>query len=96
MLTNVPDAVEMKQAALWLFFNAWEKVLDVLAFKNRIEPSENYGDEVETYIDDFITGTAVSVRVTSTKPRVGIESENMCGQCLSIVLRGGCQVMGKE
>jgi hypothetical protein len=49
MITNVPDAEEMKQTALWLFFNAWEQILRIIALslaeefgativKGRIEP----------------------------------------------------------
>jgi hypothetical protein len=30
MITNIPDAEEMKQTALWLFFNGWEQILRII------------------------------------------------------------------
>jgi len=62
MVTNVPDAEEMKQAALWLFFNAWEQVLRIVELslteefgstivKGHIQPSTEFKDEIDEFID---------------------------------------------
>jgi hypothetical protein len=62
MITNIPDAEEMKRAALWLFFNAWEKVLRIVELsldegfgstivKGHIKPSTQFKNEIEEFID---------------------------------------------
>jgi hypothetical protein len=63
MIKNVPDAEEMKQTALWLFFNAWEQVLRIIELslagefgativKGHIEPSTQFKDEIEEFIGE--------------------------------------------
>lgn len=63
MITNVPDAEEMKQTALWLFFNALEQILGIIELslaeefgstivKGRLEPSSEFKDEIEEFIDE--------------------------------------------
>jgi hypothetical protein len=63
MITNIPDAEEMKQTALWLFFKAWEQILGIIELslneefgstivKGRIEPSSLFKDEIEEFIND--------------------------------------------
>lgn len=63
MIANVPDAEEMKQTALWLFFNAWEQILRIIELslaeqfgstivEGHIEPSSQFKDEIEEFIDE--------------------------------------------
>jgi hypothetical protein len=63
MITNIPDAEEMKQTALWLFFNAWEQILGIIGLslaeefgsrivKGHIEPSSQFKDEMEELFDE--------------------------------------------
>jgi len=63
MIKNVPDAEEMKQTALWLFFNAWEQILHIIGLllaeefgstivNGHIEPSSLFKDEMEEFIDE--------------------------------------------
>jgi hypothetical protein len=76
MITNVPNADEMKQTALWLFFNAWEQILGIIELslagstivKGHIEPSSEFKDEIEEFINEAQPELRLAYVLLSAEP----------------------------